>query len=109
MTLAQLTDFVQPPPVPKILDYPGFTGALFGVLFTSILLVVAGKFDPTHGALTISLLVTLAFIGVATYCMLFTIPKDDITPGVIGGLTAAFGAVVSFWLNHPRRNGDDKK
>lgn len=97
-----IADIVNPPPSPKILDYPAFTGALFGVMFTSILLIVASKFDPSGGALTISILVTLAFVGVTTYCMLFTIPSDDITPGVIGGLTAAFGAVVSYWLNHPK-------
>lgn len=97
------SDIVNPPPTPKIMDYPALTGALFGVVFTAALLFVSGKYDPTGGALTISLLVTLSFVGVVSYCLLFTIPSDEITPGVIGGLTAAFGAVVSYWLNHPHR------
>lgn len=101
------SDIVNPPPPVKIMDYPAFMGALMSVIFTTALVFVASKYDPTGGALTISILVTLSFVGVVAYCMLFTIPSDDITPGVIGGLTAAFGAVVSYWLNHPHRNGKE--
>ena len=90
------------PPSPKIMDYPVSIGIAVGVVFTTILLIVAGKFDPTGGALTISLLVTLAFIGAVTFCLFFTVPNDEITSGIVGGLIAAFGAVVSYWLNHPR-------
>ena len=95
-------DLVIPPPTPKLLDYPLLLGVGFGVLFTTILLYVAGKFDPTGGALTISLLVVIAFCGAVIFCMFFTVPSNEITSGVVGGLIAAFGAVVSYWLNHPR-------
>jgi hypothetical protein len=33
---------------------------------------------------------------------LFTIPTDEITSGAIGGLVAAFGAVVAYWLSRGR-------
>jgi drug/metabolite transporter (DMT)-like permease len=89
------------PPIPKILDYPGFTTALFGVLFTGILLLIATKWDPTQGPLTISLLVVLAFIGTVAFCLFFTIPNDEITSAVVGGLVASFGAVIAFWLGRP--------
>jgi hypothetical protein len=36
------------------------------------------------------------------FCAFFTVPTDEITASVIGGLTAAFGAVIAFWLNKPR-------
>jgi hypothetical protein len=96
MVLAQL---VIPPPVPKILDYPASIGVIIAVVMTAVMLVVSGKFDRTGGTLTISLLVILSFLGLVTYCAFFTIPTDEITSGAIGGLVAAFGAVVAFWLN----------
>ena len=100
-------DLVIPPPTPKMLDYPGVAGLSFGILFTALLLFIAGKFDPTHGVLTISLLVVLAMIGVITFCLFFTVPNDEITSGAVGGLTAAFGAVVAHWLGRQNRGGGD--
>lgn len=100
-------DLVIPPPTPKLMDYPASLGIGLSILFTAILLVVAGRFDPTHGAFTISLLVVIAFIGVVTFCMFFTVPQDDTTAGAVGGLIAAFGAVIAFWLGRGR--GDDPK
>jgi hypothetical protein len=85
------------PPV-AIANYPSSVAIVVAVLFTAILLFVAGRFDPTQGPLTISLLIVLAMIGATAYCLVFTIPNDDITPGVVGGLTAGFGAVVAYWL-----------
>jgi hypothetical protein len=89
------------PPIPRILDYPGLMTALFGCIFTGILLLVATKFDPTGGPLTISLLVVLAFIGTVAFCLFFTIPNDEITSAVVGGLVASFGAVIAYWLGRP--------
>jgi hypothetical protein len=97
-------DLVIPPPTPKMFDYPGATGVGFLILFTAIVLFVAGKFDPTEGVLTLSILVVLAFCGVVVFCLFFTVPNDEITAGVVGGLTAQFGAVIAFWLG--RKWGD---
>ena len=93
MTLAEL------PPVPKILDYPSLFSVAFVVLFTSIMLVVSKQFDTTGGPLTISLIVVLAMVAVVAFSMIYNIPADDeVTPAVVGGLVAAFGAVVAYWL-----------
>jgi hypothetical protein len=83
---------------------PGIAVAL-AVLLTAILLVVAARFDQTKGPLTISLLITLGMLGSVAYCLIFTIPNDDITPGVVGGLTAGFGAVVAYWLGRHKDSG----
>lgn len=91
-------DLVIPPPTPKLMDYPASVGLAIAVVLTAILLVVVSRFDATGGALTISLLVVLAFIGLVTFCAFFTVPNDEITSGAIGGLVAAFGAVVAHWL-----------
>ncbi|HEX5211627.1 MAG TPA: hypothetical protein VFW22_07830 [Pseudolabrys sp.] len=99
-------DLVIPPPSPKMLDYPATLGLAIGIVFTAILLTVASKFDPTAGVLTISLLVVVAFMGTVTFCLFFTVPNDEVTSGVLGGLIAAFGAVVAHWLG--RREGDSK-
>jgi hypothetical protein len=95
-----------PPPTPKILDYPASVGLIIAVVLVTILLVVTSRFDPTGGTLTISLLVVLAFLSLVTFCAFFTIPTDEITSGAIGGLVAAFGAVVAYWLS---RNREDRK
>jgi hypothetical protein len=95
---------VNAPPIPKILDYPAALGLVIAVALTAVLLIVCKHFDPTGGSLTISLLVILAFLSLVTYCAFFTIPTDEITSGAIGGLVAAFGAVVAFWLyRDPRK------
>lgn len=90
------------PPIPKIFDYPAATGIAFAIVFTAVLVAVASRFDPTMGVLTISLLVVVAFIGVAVFCLFFTVPNDEITSGVIGGLIAAFGAVIAHWLGRKK-------
>ena len=88
------------PPAPRLRDYPGALSVSIVVVFTAIALVIAKNFDPTGGALTISLMVVLAFIAVVAFCLLFNIPaNDEVTPGVVGALVAAFGAVVAYWLS----------
>jgi len=89
---------VTPNPLPKLMDYPAFIGIGIAVALVTILLIVINRFDMTGGALTISLLVVLGFLGLVIFCALFTIPNDEITSSVIGGLTASFGAVIAFWL-----------
>jgi hypothetical protein len=86
-----------PPPI-ALTSYPiAFAlGTCFAL--TAMLLVVVKYFDPTLGALTISLLITLGMLGAIAYCLLFTIPVDDITPSVVGGLTAGFGAMLAYWF-----------
>jgi hypothetical protein len=88
--------------MPKLLDYPASVGIGIAIFFTTILLIVAGRYDPTGGALTISLLVVLAFVGVTTFSLFFTIPTGEITSGIIGGLVAAFGAVIAHWIGRAK-------
>jgi predicted membrane metal-binding protein len=99
-----MADIVNPPPIPKLLDYPASIGLALAVVFTTILLFVAGKFDATGGTLTISLLVVIGFLSLVTFCAFFTVPSDEITSGAIGGLVAAFGAVVAHWLGRNRKD-----
>ena len=72
------------------------------MLGSVILCCISTRFDQTGGALTISLLIVLAVIGVLAFCVLFTVPRDETTASVIGGLVAAFGGVVAYWLGKPR-------
>jgi hypothetical protein len=95
-------NIVTPSPLPKIIDYPGAIGVALVVILTIILLVVSGRFDATGGTLTISFMVVLGFLGLVVYAALFTIPNDEITSSAIGGLTAAFGAIIAYWLGKPR-------
>ena len=93
-----MNDLINPPPSPKVSDYPALMAVGFGILFTAVLLVVSGRFDPTGGTLTISIMIVLAMIAVIAICLFYTIPSDQATAAVIGGLVAAFGAVISYWL-----------
>jgi uncharacterized RDD family membrane protein YckC len=96
------------PPTPSdlaLVVLPAVAGVAVGVLLTSILLFVAGRFDPTQGVLTLSIMITLGMLGATAYCLIFTIPNDDITPGVVGALSAGFGAVVAHWLGRAQNVG----
>lgn len=89
------------PPVPRIADYPGAVAVVGVVVMTAVALVIAKHFDQTGGQLTVSLMVVLAFIAVVAFCLLFNIPaNDEVTPGVVGALVAAFGAVIAHWLGN---------
>lgn len=91
-------EVVNPPPPVALLSYPIAIGIATTVILTSFLLYVSGRWDKTNGVLTISIMIVLGMIGATAYCLMFTIPNDDITPGIVGGLTAGFGAVVAHWL-----------
>lgn len=91
-------DVVNAPIVTGVGNFPATIIVGSSVLLTSLLIVVAGRFDPTQGVLTISVLITIGMLGAIAYCLIFTIPQDDITPSVVGGLTAGFGAVLAYWF-----------
>jgi|HubBroStandDraft_2_1064218.scaffolds.fasta_scaffold07722_4 hypothetical protein len=94
----EVADVVNPPPAVALINYPSAVTVAGGVLFTCILLFFVGKFDPTRGPLTISILIVLSMIGTIAYVLVFTVPQDEITPAVVGALSAGFGAVVAYWL-----------
>jgi len=89
---------VNPPPQTSLAPFPVATGVGFAVLFTAILVIVASRFDQSKGVLTLSILIVISFAGTVAYCLIFTIPTDEVTPAVVGGLTAGFGAVCAHWL-----------
>lgn len=98
----------EPPPVgplpslEHLFPYPIAAGAILGVALTSMMLFFTDRYDKSGGALTISILIVIGMLGAVGYCLIYTIPIDDITPGVVGGLTAGFGAVVAHWLGRPK-------
>jgi FtsH-binding integral membrane protein len=97
---------IVPPPPFKFVDYPAAWAVTFAVVGSIILLVVTARFDNTKGALTISLLIILAFIGVLINSVTVTVPRDETTAAVIGALTAAFGGVITFWLKNRGGGGN---
>jgi protein-S-isoprenylcysteine O-methyltransferase Ste14 len=88
--------------MPRLLDYPATTSVVVIAVLTPILVFVAARFDPTGGALTISMILVLAFVGVVAVSMVFTISSDEITSAAVGGLVAAFGATVAYWLGRTK-------
>lgn len=89
---------VNPPPATAILPYPSAVAIVLTALVTGVILFLAGKFDRTGGPLTISVMIVLGMLGTTAYCLVFTVPQDDLTPSVVGALSAGFGAVVVYWL-----------
>jgi hypothetical protein len=104
--MMSFSDPPSPPPTIKILDYPIALVMIGIALLAAGLMFVAGRYDPTGGTLTISLIVVLAFVAVAGFSVFFTIPTDEITSATIGGLVASFGAVIAYWLG--RKEGGPK-
>jgi hypothetical protein len=89
---------VNPPPAVAISNYPSLVTVVAVCVATVVLLVFAGKFDPTRGPLTISIMIVLGMLATTAYVLVFTVPQDEITPEVVGALGAAFGGVVVYWL-----------
>jgi hypothetical protein len=87
-----------PPPSVSLMNYPSAVAIALTVVFSAAILFFSGRFDPTKGPLTISIMIVLGMLGATAYCLVFTVPVDDITPGVVGGLTVGFGAVVMYWF-----------
>jgi FtsH-binding integral membrane protein len=107
MTVADIAsnaaDIINPPPLPKILDYPALMTVIVAAALTTAMLFVSGKFDPTGGPLTISLMIVIAFLGMVAFTLFFTVPTDEITSAVAGALVLAFGAIIAYWLGRPPR------
>jgi hypothetical protein len=93
-----VADVTNPPPATAILPYPAAATIVLTAIVTGVILILAGRFDPSKGPLTISVMIVLGMLGTTAYCLVFTIPSDDITPSVVGALSAGFGAVVVYWL-----------
>jgi FtsH-binding integral membrane protein len=89
---------VMTPPLPRMIDYPASIGVVIAIAMTGVMLALIHYFDPTGGPLGISVLVVVCFLGVVVFCSFFTLPTSEITSSVIGGLTAAFGAIIAYWL-----------
>ena len=89
---------IVPPPKFTVCGLPGALAIGLTTLGAVFLLVVTSRFDPTKGALTISLIIVLAVVGVLAYSVTVTVPRDETTAAVIGALMAAFGGVVTYWL-----------
>jgi membrane-bound ClpP family serine protease len=89
---------IPPGSLGKITAFPLLVGISVLVVAATLLLIVAQRFDPTQGPLTISLIVLLLFGAAVLFSLVYTVPQDQTTAAVIGGLTAALGAVITFWL-----------
>jgi hypothetical protein len=94
---------VIPHPAVTMMNYPIFIGAVVSIGLTAFLLWISGRFDQTGGVLTISVIIVLGMLGAVSYCLMFTIPQDDITPGIVGGLTTGFGAVIAYWFGRMQK------
>ena len=97
---------IVPPPRFQYVDFPASIAVLIAVIGTFALVLLSGRFDRSGGALTVSLLVILAFVGVLAYSVTVTVPRDETTAAVIGALTAGFGGVITYWLKN-RSGGDN--
>lgn len=77
---------------------PGFAAVGLGVIYTSVMVFMIGRYDKTGGALTVSVMVVIGFFAALTWAIRYQIPQDPETAALMGGLVAAFGAVVAYWI-----------
>lgn len=94
-------DKLNPPPAP--FTVPGFVAIGLGVVMTAFLLLAVMRLDHSKGTLTISIMVVLGFFAAMTWAVRYNIPQDPETAALIGGLVAAFGAVVAYWIGGQHR------
>jgi FtsH-binding integral membrane protein len=97
---------IVPPPQTHVTDFPASIAVAATVLGCVVLLLIAGRFDKSGGALTISLLIVLTVVGVLAFSVLVTVPRDETTAALVGALTAAFGGVITYWLR--KRSDNDE-
>jgi len=77
-----------------------------------MLLVLTHFYDPTCGRITISLLITIAFVAATSGSMIYPTQQSPLVDILIGGLGAALGAVVAHWLgvdNKRRQPPEDEE
>lgn len=84
-----------PPPGSGI---PSWLAVSIGVLLAGIVVLYASRIDTTKGTLTVSVLVMLTFMAALGWAVRYNIPQDPETAALVGGLVAAFGAVVAYWI-----------
>ena len=91
-TEAKLLGFITPGDIPLI--------AVLAIgLLTPAVLLATKRYDPTHGFLTVSLVVIFAIVCAAFASMVYPIASNNaVTDALVGALSAALGAVISQWL-----------
>ena len=72
--------------------------AMAVMLASAILIVVAHYFDKTGGSLTISIIITVAFVTATYASMVYKIQQTPLTEILVGGLATGLGGVVGFHL-----------
>lgn len=92
-------------PWPSI-PFPAFVTAAGAVLLTCLIVVVMHYFDASKGRTTISLLIVIAFVAATFASMIYPTQQTPIVEILIGGLSAALGAVAAHWLGI-KPGGDD--
>lgn len=103
------SEYINPTPPITLIPYPLTIGVTVAVILTSVLLIVSHRFDTSTGVLTISILITLGMLGAVAFCLIFTIPDDAVTSGVVGGLTTGFGAVIAYWFGRANAKNQQTK
>lgn len=86
------------PRATQLTNYPVVVTAVLMAFFVGLLLFLSFRYDTTRGTLTISLLVVATFVGSLALALRFQIPQDPETAALIGGVIAAMGGVVTYWL-----------
>jgi hypothetical protein len=84
-------------PWPSI-PFPAFVTAAGPVILTGLIVVVMHYFDASRGRTTISLLIVIAFVAAPFGAMIYPTQQTPIVEILIGGLSAALGAVAAHWL-----------
>ena len=86
--------------------YPAFLTTFGITLVSAIVVAVAHRFDRTHGMLTLSVLITVAFIAATIASMISPVPQVATTEMLIGALATALGAIVALWLGRGARKDE---
>ena len=84
------------------LPYPALITAAGTGLLTILVIIGAYYFDRSHGLLTLSVLIIIAFIAVTLASMIYQVPQTPTTEILIGGLVSSVGGIVAYWMSKGR-------
>ena len=93
---------IVPPPRFQFVDFPATTAVVAVSLGAIALMLLSSRFDNTAGALTISLLIILAFVGVLAYSVTVTVPEGRNYCRCYWCPYCWFRGVVTYWFKKQR-------
>jgi len=85
------------------IPYLALIAAMAVMAASALLIAVARYFDRTRGALTLSIIIAVAFVTATFASMVYKIQQTPLTEILVGALAASLGATITYWMSRHDR------